>query len=143
MKDNKKGFSLVEIIVAISILALVSVGIVGGFTFSQNLTKTNALRDEKAASLQEAAEFLIVEGNLAGSLNQFINRAESDYGYVYVADGDFDSTVDQVQFTATSNYLSGDLTQVTAVMYFDSPKGRDKAEFVFFVFPERMKGRLP
>lgn len=142
MKNNKRGFSLVEIIVAITILALVSVGILGGFRFSQNLTLTNALRDEKAAILQEAAELLIIEGNLATSPGDFINRA-GNYDYLHVPAGDFDPDEDRVQFSAVLDYQASDLAKITSVLYFDGPRGREKLELIFFAFPERIKGAIP
>lgn len=54
--NNKKGFSLVEIIVSILILALLSLGIMSGIGFSQKMTKGNIERDAKMALVQEVVD---------------------------------------------------------------------------------------
>lgn len=65
--NNKKGFSLVEIIGAIIILGLLSVGIMSGLGFAQSMTKANMERNSKMALVQEVVD------ELASRINQTSN----------------------------------------------------------------------
>ena len=54
--DNKKGFSLVEIIVSVVILALLSMGIMTGISFSQKMSKSNMEKEAKMTLVQEVVD---------------------------------------------------------------------------------------
>ena len=58
-KRSKKGFTLVEVLAATIILALIATGVLGGLGFSQRMVRANSSKDAYAARVQEAADVII------------------------------------------------------------------------------------
>lgn len=131
LKKNKKGFTLVEVLAATIILALIASTILGGFGFSQRMVRANSSRDAHAAQVQEAADVIIA---LINDSQTFL-EIETETGYKYVAGGFFDDTEDSIQFIPVVNHNGSPLTRITVALYFDTAGGRDSVELVCFAFP--------
>lgn len=129
--QSKKGFTLVEVLAAIIILALVTTGILAGLGFSQKMVLTNSAKDAHAAQVQQAADIIIARINDS----QSIYDIAEDMNYLRINPGEsFITEEDRIQFIAEENFNGSDLCRITIALFFDTAKGRDSVEMVCFAF---------
>lgn len=130
---SRKGFTLVEILAATIILALITTGALGGFGFSQKMVRTNSSRDAHAAQVQQAADIIIARIN--GS--QSISDIAADMNYVRVNAGEsFNTGEDRIQFIAEEDFNGSSLHRIKIALYFNTANGRSNVEMVCFAFPD-------
>ncbi|HPO05248.1 MAG TPA: type II secretion system protein [Bacillota bacterium] len=131
-KRSKKGFTLVEVLAATIILALIATGVLGGLGFSQRMVRANSSKDAYAARVQEAADVIIACINDQRSIPDI--AAEMDYVRVN-AGSPFSSAENRIQFIAENSFNGSGLYRITAALYFDTANGRDSVSLICFAFP--------
>jgi general secretion pathway protein J len=105
LRTNESGFTLLELLVAITLLAFLSLGLVAGLRFGTNIWRKS---EEKNVGLNGAR---VAAGIIGGSLARIYPKyivVSPEKAYV-----DFDGTADRVTFLSTSKPQTGSLMRDT------------------------------
>lgn len=137
MNNNKKGFTLVEILASVIILAIITTSVVFALNFSQRMVHENSNNDAYAAEVQAAADVIItyVNGGLTtasevesasqiGSISKYLN-----------AGSEFDPEEDKIQFVLSPESGGSGLYEITVRLYFGPSHDRESVELICFAHP--------
>lgn len=125
---NKKGFTLVEIVAAIVILALLSVGVMNGIGFAQKMSKTNMERESKAALVQEAIDDVAAMINYSSDdLYDRLNLEEMETSNAAI--GEYNGVtiiIEQKIFDlGDDGFINIFLVEITGILEFMTPDGEE------------------
>lgn len=131
---SKKGTTMVEVIAAVLILAIVVVGVLTTISFSQRTILSGSIQGKASAQAQTIADALIAELNSADALTV---AAKNIVGAVYVDKNEFPKQTIDKQFTIISVTDMYDTTkvegyQIKTAVYFTDSTGRKCVQMTAF-----------
>ncbi|WP_027398489.1 type II secretion system protein [Anaerovorax odorimutans] len=139
MKNNKKGFTLIEVLAATIILAIISTSIIYMLTFSRTIVQTSSTKDAYAAEVQAASDAImcyinskITNGNDISKASKSSRGENNKYVYCPTKD-DFNKFNDNIQFTIEEpSDDTSDLYKITTRIYYGSENKREMSELICF-----------
>lgn len=134
LEINKKGFSLVEVLASVMILALITSSILLALSFSQRIVQENSTQDAYGAEVQKAADEIMNYVNAGLTTGPEIQNAIPVTGEpVYIhADPGFDSSINQVQFQIHPEPGGSGLYKITVRLYYGPNNKRHHVEMECF-----------
>ncbi|NLP30828.1 MAG: type II secretion system protein [Clostridiales bacterium] len=136
MKNNKKGFTLVEVLASVIILALITGSIVFAIAFSQRVVQENSVSDAYAAEVQAAADVIMtyVNGGLTTGYEIEI-ESQSSLTVYHNAETSFDPSLNDIQFTLKPETGGSGLYEIRVRLYYGPEHNRESIEMVCFAHP--------
>lgn len=134
MKRSKKGFTLVEVLAAAIILAIISVSIVFSISFSKNMVQANSNDDAYAAEAQAAADSIITfvnSGITSGASIEAASRSSLGQQYQY-SPGDYSTTSDAIQFKINQSTEDTELYKIKVKLFYGPANDRKSAGFMCY-----------
>ena len=136
MKFSKKGFTLVEVLAAAIILAIITIAIVFSLSFAQNMVQRNSNDDAYAAEVQAAADAIICYVNdgltdPASITNESYDADKMDYMYLDASSG-FDPDQNKIQFQIEQTAEDASLYKIKALLYYGPSNDRKSVGYTCY-----------
>lgn len=134
IRMNKKGFTLVEVLAATLILAIITIAIILLLNFSQKMVQVNSSKDAYAAEVQTAADAIICYMNSGLTTVNEIEHASRVDGEIMYIDGStgYDTNENKIQFKIEPSGESSSLKKITVAIFYGPANDRDTVEFICY-----------